>query len=333
METCDDEFVAAATDFIQRQHDADTPFFVWFNTTHMHLFTHPKPESVGQAGRWQSPYHDTMIDHDKHVGQMLDLLDELGIADNTFVMYSTDNGPHMNTLAGRRHDAVPQREEHQLGRRLPGADAGPLAGQDRSRHRSPTASSSTTTGCRPSWPRPVSRTSPTSCKTGYQADGKTFKVHIDGYNLLPYLTGEAEESPRKGFFYFSDDGDVVALRFDNWKLVFMEQRVAGTLQVWAEPFVPLRVPKLFNLRTDPYERADITSNTYYDWFLEQAYFIDVASCGVTFTRDLQEFPPREAGQLHHRPAMAEDAELASGGLTRADGEACDTPVPGAERTP
>ena len=109
------------------------------------------------------------------------------------------------------------------------------------------------------------------CKKGHKAAGKTFKVHIDGYNLLPYLTGKEEKSPRKGFVYFNDDGDMVALRFDNWKVVFMEQRVEGTLRIWAEPFVPLRVPKLFNLRTDPFERADITSNTYYDWFLYHDY--------------------------------------------------------------
>ncbi len=130
METCDDEFAAAAKDFIKRQNDADKPFFVWLNFTHMHVFTHTKPSSLGQAGRWQSPYHDTMIDHDKNVGEVLDYLDELGIADNTFVMYSTDNGPHRNYMARWRHDPVPQRERHQLGRRLPHSAARALAGQD-----------------------------------------------------------------------------------------------------------------------------------------------------------------------------------------------------------
>ncbi|MFL5025392.1 MAG: arylsulfatase, partial [Microvirga sp.] len=129
-------------------------------------------------------------------------------------------------------------------------------------------------------------------KTGYQANGKSFKNHIDGFNLLPYLTGETDTSPRNFFFYFSDDGDVLGARFDNWKLVFMEQRVAGTMQVWAEPFVPLRLPKLFNLRTDPYERADFTSNTYYDWFLHNAYFIYVAQAGAAkFAETFKDFPP------------------------------------------
>ena len=133
METCDDEFVAAAKDFIKRQNDAGQPFFVWLNTTHMHLFTHTKPESKGQAGRWQSDYHDTMIDHDKNVGQMLDYLDELGITDDTFVMYSTDNGPHRNSWPDGAMTPLPQREEHQLGRRLPRADGRALAGEDQSR--------------------------------------------------------------------------------------------------------------------------------------------------------------------------------------------------------
>ena len=158
---------------------------------------------------------------------MLDLLDELGIADDTIVMYSTDNGPHMNTWPDGGDDAVPQREEHQLGGRLPRPCDGPLAGQDPGRASSPTRSSSTTTGCRRSWRRPASRTSSRSSRRATGSAGKTFKVHIDGYNLLPYLTGEVEKSPRQGFIYFYDDGDLVALRFDNWKVVFMEQRVAG----------------------------------------------------------------------------------------------------------
>ena len=136
---------------------------------------------------------------------------------------------------------------------------------------------------------------------------RTYKVHIDGYNLLPYLTGEEDESPRKGLIYFSDDGDVLALRFDNWKVVFMEQRVQGTLQIWAEPFVPLRVPKLFNLRTDPFERADITSNTYYDWMLDNVYLVLAAQASmVAVPRDVQGVPaPPEGGQLHDRPGGRE----------------------------
>jgi arylsulfatase A-like enzyme len=131
-------------------------------------------------------------------------------------------------------------------------------------------------------------------KTGHQAGDKNFKVHIDGYNLLPHSTGEAEHSPRPGFVYFSDDGDLLAVRFDNWKMVFMEQRVQGTMQIWAEPFVTLRVPKLFNLRTDPFERADVTSNTYWDWFIDHGYLIMAAQSLITqFLATFQEFPPRQ----------------------------------------
>src|SRR3954471_9811985 len=275
METIDDEVLEHGIDFIERQTRAQTPFFVWFNTTHMHLRTHPKPESVGQAGRGQSPYHDTMIDHDKLVGLLLDKLDDLGIAEDTIVVYSTDNGPHMNTWPDA--GMTPFRSEKNTNwegafrvpefirwpKRIP---AGVVSNEIVQHH---------------DW-LPTFRAAAgepdivEKLKAGHTAGDKTFKVHIDGYNLLPYLTGEAEKSPRKGLVYFSDDGDVLALRFDNWKMVFMEQRVQGTLQIWSEPFISLRVPKLFNLRTDPFERADITSNTYYDWFLDNDFLVYAA---------------------------------------------------------
>ena len=148
-------------------------------------------------------------------------------------------------------------------------------------------------------------------KGGHQAGGKTFKVHIDGYNLLPYLTGEEEKSPRKGFIYFDDDGELVALRFDNWKMVFIEQRAQGTLRVWAEPFTPLRVPKLFNLRTDPFERADITSNTYYDWFMDHAFMIIAAQALVAdFLATFEEFPPVQRPQSFNIDQILEKMEAA-----------------------
>jgi arylsulfatase len=150
---------------------------------------------------------------------------------------------------------------------------------------------------------------------GHKAAGKTFKVHLDGYNLLPYLTGEEEKSPRPGFIYFDDDGDIVALRYDHWKVVFMEQRSPGTLQVWAEPFVPLRLPKLFNLRTDPYERADITSNTYFDWFLNHDYIVFAAQGIVTqFVETFKEFPPRQkAASFTIDQALEKMTAAAAGG--------------------
>src|SRR5499433_1137269 len=293
METCDDEFVAAAKDWIKRQHAEGNPFFCWVNTTHMHLRTHTKPESLGQAGRWQSPYHDTMIDHDKNVGELLSLLDELGIANDTFVMYSTDNGPHMNTWPDGA--MTPFRSEKNtnwegafrvpMAVRWPGKIPAGVASNEIVQHHDWLPTFLAMAG----EPDIVEK-----LKKGHQAAGKTFKVHIDVYNLLPYLTGETKKSPRQGFIYFSDDGDLVALRFDNWKIVFMEQRARGTMALWAEPFVPLRVPKLFNLRTDPFERADITSNTYYDWFVNHIYLLVPAQAFVgQYLQTFREYPQRQ----------------------------------------
>jgi len=291
METCDDDFVAAAIDFIKRQEKAGKPWFVWLNTTHMHLFTHTKKKSLGQAGRWQSPYHDTMIDHDKNVGQMLDALDQLGIAENTFVQYSTDNGPHRNSWPDG--GMTPFRSEKNTN--WEGAFRVPLLAR---------------------WPGKIKAGSvcngivqhhdwlPTflemagapdiveKLKKGYQAIGRTYKNHIDGVSLVSYLTGKEKENPRKFFVYISDDGDVLAIRYDNWKVVFMEQRLKGTLGVWAEPFIVLRLPKLFNLRTDPYEYADITSNTYYDWFLFHDYIALAGNMVVgKWVETFKDFPP------------------------------------------
>jgi arylsulfatase len=293
METCDDEFVAAAKDFIKRQHEAEKPFFCWVNTTHMHFVTHTKPESIGQAGRWQSPYHDTMIDHDNHVGELVDLLDELGIAENTVVMYSTDNGPHMNTWPDGA--MTPFRSEKNTNWegafripcmiRWPGKIPAGVVSNEIVQHSDWLPTFVAAAG----EPEIVDK-----LKAGHQIGDRSYKVHLDGHDLLPYLTGEVEKSPRNGFIYFSDDGDLVALRFDNWKVVFMEQRRAGTLQVWAEPFVPLRVPKLFNLRTDPFERADTTSNTYWQWLLENAVLALAAqTLVVQFLETFKEFPPRQ----------------------------------------
>jgi arylsulfatase A-like enzyme len=314
METCDDEFVAAAKDWITRQHAAGKPFFCWVNTTHMHLRTHTKPSSLGQAGRWQSPYHDTMIDHDKHVGELLNLLDELGIADDTFVMYSTDNGPHMNSWPDGA--MTPFRSEKNTNWegafrvpmvvRWPGTIPAGVVSNEIVQHHDWLPTFLAMAGD----PDVVEK-----LKKGHQAAGKTFKVHIDGYNLLPYLSGQEKKSPRQGFIYFDDDGDLVALRFDNWKIVFMEQRARGTLGLWAEPFVPLRVPKLFNLRTDPFERADTTSNTYYDWLIDHIPQVLAAQAIlVPFLETFKEFPPRQKAAtftLDH--ALAKMSEAASGG--------------------
>jgi arylsulfatase A-like enzyme len=291
METCDDEFIAAAKDFMKRQNDDGKPFFVWLNTTHMHLYTHPKPENKGQAGRWQSAYHDTMVDHDKNIGQVLDHLDQLGIADNTFVMYSTDNGPHMNSWPDG--GMTPFRSEKNTN--WEGAFRVPMV----VRWPGKIKPGQVSTGIvqHHDWfptflamagdPDVVEK-----LKKGYQAIGRTYKNHIDGYNLVPYLTGEAKESPREFFMYLSDDGDVLGLRYDNWKMAFMEQRCHGTLQVWAEPFTRLRIPKIFNLRTDPYERADQTSNTYWEWYIHHVYLLYGAQAvGAQWAATFKDFPP------------------------------------------
>jgi arylsulfatase len=293
METVDDEFRDAALAFIEAQHSTDTPFFVWFNSTHMHLRTHPRPESVGRAGRWQSPYHDTMLDHDDLVGSLLDKLDELGIAGNTIVLYSTDNGPHMNTWPDS--GMTPFRSEKNTNWegafRVPGMirwpdaiQAGTIINGIVSHHDwLPTFLAAA------GEPNIVDK-----LREGHQVGNATFKVHIDGFNLIPHLTGHEEVCPRPGFFYFSDDGDLVAMRYDNWKIVFLEQRATGTLQIWAEPFTVLRVPKIFNLRTDPYERADGTSNTYYDWLIDHVYLLVPAQQLVgQFLASFLEFPPRQ----------------------------------------
>jgi len=300
-------------DFLKRQHAAGKPVFLWVNFTHMHLRTHTKPESIGQAGRCQSPYHDTMIDHDKNVGDVLDYLDELGIADDTFVMYSTDNGPHRNTWPDG--GTTPFRSEKNtnwegafripLLVRWPGKiEAGSVA-NGIVQHHDWLPTFLAVAGA----PEVVDQ-----LKKGYKAIGRTYKNHIDGYNLLPYLTGQVKESPRKFFFYFSDDGDVLGLRFDNWKIVFMEQRLRGTMGVWAEPFVRLRLPKIFNLRTDPYEFADITSNTYWDYVVHNAYFIFAAQLAAAkFTETFKEFPAvQKPNPFTIDDAMGKMGEVASG---------------------
>ena len=292
METIDDEIIDGAIDFIERKHAEDVPFFLWLNTTHMHFRTHPKPESVGQSGRWQSEYHDVMIDHDRHVGQVLDALDELGIADDTIFIYSTDNGPHMNSWPDGA--MTPFRSEKNTNWegafrvpqviRWPGHIAANSVSND--------------IICMMDWlPTLLAAAGDSDIKerllSGVEVGSKTFRVDLDGYNFLPYLTGETDKGPRVEFFYFSDDGDLVATRYDNWKLVFAEQRIPGTLQVWAEPFVMLRVPLMFNLRTDPFERAHTTSNTYYDWLLDRAYLVLPSQRIVgEFLATFMQFPPR-----------------------------------------
>lgn len=293
METVDDEFIAAASGFMTDQVRAGTPFFVWFNSTHMHFRTHVKPESRGQSGRWQSEYHDTMIDHDAQVGELLGLLDELGVAENTIVVYSTDNGPHMNSwpdsgmtpFRGEKNSNWEGAYRVPAVVRWPGRIAAGTVFNGIISHSDWFPTLLAAAGV-PDITEQLLR--------GVELGGATYKVHLDGHDQLPYLSGETDASPRVHFFYVSDDGDLTAIRYDNWKLVFLEQRAPGTLRVWAEPFTHLRVPKIFNLRTDPYERADITSNTYYDWLLDHAWIVVPMQAFVLgMIQTMIEFPPRQ----------------------------------------
>jgi arylsulfatase len=293
MATIDDDIANRAVDFIQRQKQADKPFFVWVNFTHMHFRTHTKPESLGQSGRWQSPYHDAMIDHDKNVGTVLDALDKLGIADNTLVVYATDNGPHMNSWP----DAAMTPFRSEKNTNWEGAYRVPCLvrwpGQIK-----PDTISNEIVGHHDWMPTLLAMAGDSGVTEkllkGYQVGGTTYKVHLDGQNLVPYLTGQVAKSPRDSFLYCNDDQQLTGLRYDNWKLVFMEQRVEGTMRIWSEPFVSLRIPKIFNLRTDPYERADITSNTYFDWLIDHAFQLVPAQDYVGyFLATFKDYPQRQ----------------------------------------
>ncbi len=293
METIDDDIANRSVEYVKKQASGSEPFFMWTNFTHMHFRTHTKPESLGQAGRWQSYYHDTMIDHDKNVGQILDAIDEAGIADNTIVFYSTDNGPHMNTWPDGA--MTPFRGEKDTGWegafRVPAFVRWPG-------HIEPGTVSNEIVSHLDWMPTLLAAAGEPDIKEkllgNYEAGDKSFKVHLDGYNILPYLTGEEEESPRESIFYFSDDGDLLALRYDNWKLHFAQQRVPGTFQLWTEPFVSTRIPWMYNLRTDPYERASITSNTYWDWTIDHAFLLVPAQQYVAdFLATFEEYPPRQ----------------------------------------
>jgi arylsulfatase len=291
METIDDETSDAAIDFIERQVAAGKPFFVWWNATRMHFRTHVKKEHRGISG--QDEYSDGMVEHDMHVGKFLKLLDKLGIAENTIVFYSTDNGPHYNTWPDAA--ATPFRGEKNTnwegGWRVPAMVKWPgkikagSVSNEIMHHMDWLPTFSAIAG---------ENDIKEKMKSGYSAIGRDYKVHLDGYNFLPHITGKEGKGPRKEIFYFSDDGDLTALRYEDWKLVFMEQQTAGTFRVWMEPFVPLRVPLVLNLRRDPYERAPITSNTYFDWLIDRAYLLVPAQAYVgQFLNTFKEFPPRQ----------------------------------------
>ena len=290
MKTIDDEITNGAMDFVDRAVKADKPFFLWWNSTRMHIWTHLKKESEGKTGL--GVYPDGMVEHDGHVGQLLDQLDKLGIADNTIVMYSTDNGAEC--FSWPDGGSTPFRNEKNSnwegGYRVPTMIRWPGVIK-------PGTIFNGICSHEDMLPTLLAGVGEPDIKEkllkGHKASGKEFKVHLDGYNLIPYFRGEVKESPRQEFFFWTDDGSLANLRYNRWKIVFMEQRAHG-LDVWQEPLVTLRFPKLFCLRTDPFERADHEAGDYDRWRVDHAFVLlpAVAYVGqhlATYT----EFPPRQ----------------------------------------
>jgi arylsulfatase A-like enzyme len=290
METVNDEFTDAALAFIDKAHKDGKPFFVWANSTRMHIFTHLKPQSIGKTGL--GTYPDGMVEHDGDVKRLLDKLDELGIANNTLVMYSTDNGPE--EFSWPDGGTSPFRGEKDTnwdaGWRVPALLRWPGVIK-------PGTVSNEVCAHEDMLPTLLAAAGVPDIKEqllkGYKAGDKTFKVHLDGYNLMPYLKGEVAESPRKEILYWSDDGELMALRYGNWKAVFSEQR-AESFRVWSEPLVNLRVPKLFNLRSDPFEKADKNSIYYNDWLIRRVFLLVPAQVFVArWIQSFKEFPPSQ----------------------------------------
>ena len=314
METIDDETSAAAIDYINRQVKAGTPFFVWYNSTRMHLRTHVRAEHRSPKGATApTEYADGMVEHDGTVGSLLKALDDLGITGNTIVIYTTDNGPHANSWPDAA--TTPFRSEKNTGWeggfRVPAFIRWPG-------HIKPDSVSNEIVSGLDWLPTLLAAAGDPDVTQkllkGYTVGGMTYKVHLDGYNILPYLIGQQPKSPRREFFYFSDDGEFLDLRYENWKFVFAEQRSPGTMAVWAEPFTMLRLAKLFDLRADPYERADITSNTYWDWYLDHFFFSVPANVYIMkFLETFKEYPPRQAAMKVEIEKALESLQRGSGG--------------------
>ena len=309
METIDDEITMYALRFLDEAHKADKPFLLWYNTTAMHFRTHIADRHRDKSG--QGDYNDVMVGHDENIGLMLNKLDELGIADDTIVLYSTDNGVHYNSWpdAGITPFRSEKNTNWEGGWRVPAFVRWPgkikpgtvlngiVSHQD-------WLSTFLAAAGEPDINDKLLK--------GHTIGDKTYKVHIDGYNMIPYLSGEVQESPRNTFFYISDDGDILAIRMGDWKVVLMEQR-AKTLQCWFEPFVRLRAPKMFHLRRDPFERADENSNTYWDWVISHIYIIymmqDVVAREI---REFRNYPPRQKPAAFNLDAVLRTLEDAGG---------------------
>ena len=305
METVDDETVAAAKKFITEKVKAGVPFFVWWNGTRMHFRTHVKAEHRGISG--QDEYSDGMVEHDMHVGEFLKLLDDLGVADNTIVQYSTDNGPHYNTWPDA--GTTPFRSEKNTNWegayrvpafvRWPGHIPAGITLNGIVAHEDWLPTFAAIAGA-PDIKEKLLK--------GAELNGRTYKNYIDGYNQLDYLTGKAKKSPREEFIYVNDIGEIVAVRYNDWKIIYMENR-AETAALWREPFVLLRAPLLFNLRRDPLEKAQHNSNTYNDWWLDHVYIITPATGKVAqFLMTFKDFPPSGTAGSFNLTKMQKEME-------------------------
>ncbi len=321
METVDDETSDAAIAWIREQTAAGTPWFVWWSGTRMHFRTHVSEENRAIAnetvGKQVDEYTAGMIEHDMDIGKFLDVLDELGIADNTIVFYSTDNGPHMNTWpdAGMTPFWGEKNTNWEGAWRVPAMVRWP--------GRIPADSVSNEIVHHMDWlPTFLAAAGNETVKedllegiTVPEMAGREYRVHLDGYNLLPLLTGETDDGPRSEIFYFTDDGDLAALRYEDWKITFLEQKEWATFRAWMEPLTPLRVPLVFNLRRDPYERGYRTSNTYYDWLLDRAFMLVPAQAFVgQFLQSFVEYPPRQEAASFSLEKVME--KLSEGGGTQ-----------------
>jgi arylsulfatase len=294
METIDDDTTQAAIDFMQRQVKANKPFFTWMNFTRMHIFTHVRPEYRGKAGLGDGyEYADGMWEMDQNVGKLLKAVDDLGIADNTIVVFTTDNGPNMFTWP----DAANSPFRSEKDSNWEGAFRVPAVVRWPGKIKPGQVSNEIVSGL--DWfPTLLAAAGDTDIKErllkGASIGSKTFKVHLDGFNQLPYLLGQQPKGTREEFYYFNDDTELVAMRMGNWKLVFCEQRAPGQLEIWANPFTCLRLPKMYNLRMDPYEHADISGSGYDQWRTNNVYLTaDAVSRAAVFLESFVEYPPSQ----------------------------------------
>jgi arylsulfatase len=309
METIDDEVTAKALDFMTRAKQANKPFFLWWNSTRMHIFTHLKPESDGKTGF--GVYADGMVEHDAHVGQVLAKLEELGLAQNTIVMYSTDNGAETFTWpdGGTTMFRGEKNTQWEGGFRVPTLIRWPgviepgTVVNEIGAHEDMLTTFAAAAG---------DATAKEDLKQGRTIDGRSYKVHLDGYDLRPALEGKAAW-PRREFIYWTDDGNVAALRYDAWKITFLRQDAEG-LKVWQEPFTPLRAPLLTNLRMDPFERAEEEHAIGYQrWYLDRMFVFAPATAYVgRWLQSFREFPPRQKPGSFNLDRVMESLTAAQG---------------------